>query len=356
MKIGILTQPLRSNYGGILQNWALQQVLIRLGHEPVTIGYGPYTRRERFSMYLRWLAHQILHTPGRKNVYKAGKDDYKFAALTDFCFRNIAMTGGKLSCNERDWTKDACDAYIVGSDQVWRPCYNHEPSQLEAMFGGFVPEGKPIIAYAASLGADKWEMTVEQTEMASRLVKRFSAISVRENDAVNLLKEKFGIDSVSVLDPTLLLGAKDYEKLFTIKQPQAHTLAAYILDSTDEKITKIKEIAQRLGLRLQMVGEPDPDGVKPSIEIWLAGIASSDYVVTDSFHGTVFSIIFHRPFTILKNERRGSSRINSLLDNLNLTDRISPKADEQPIDWASVDNRLAVWKAESMKFLTYKLK
>ena len=356
MRIGILTQPLRSNYGGILQNWALQQVLRRLGHDPVTICYGQYTRRERASMYMRWLAHQVLHTSGRKNVYKAGKDDYKFAALADFCRKNIAVTPGKLACTERNWNNDGCDAYIVGSDQVWRPCYNREPGQFEAMFGAYLPGDKPVVAYAASLGADKWELTPEQTAAAASEIKRFAAISVRERDAVDLLKENLGVDSLPVLDPTLLLEAADYKALIPAEATRRRTLAAYILDRSPEKIARAKEIAARLGLELRMAGLSDENGILPSIESWLATISEADYVVTDSVHGMVFSIIFHRPFTVLMNERRGSSRFATLLDNLGLTGRLSADAHMQPVDWAAVDARLSALRTTSISFLTDNLK
>lgn len=96
MRIGILTQPLRANYGGILQNWALQQVLIRLGHTPVTISYGDYTRRERLSIDLRWFAHQVLRTRGRHVVEHTRQWRRGCRHMQDFCRRHIAMSSLSL--------------------------------------------------------------------------------------------------------------------------------------------------------------------------------------------------------------------------------------------------------------------
>ncbi len=352
MRIGILTQPLRANYGGSLQNWALQQVLIRLGHTPVTISYGDYTRRERLSIDLRWFAHQVLRTRGRHVVEHTRQWRRGCRHMQDFCRRHIAMSSGERCCSERHWASDAVDAYVVGSDQVWRPRYNLTPGQLTAMFGGYAAAGMRLVAYAASFGTDEWEMNAEQTEQSRRLISRFSGVSVRESGAVELCRRHLNTEATLVLDPTLLLSADDYRSLIT---PEASatvpsgSLGVYFLDPTPAKMDEAERMASRLGLRIHTLGAKTSDGEKASVESWLAAFDRCEYIVTDSFHGTVFSILFHRPFASIVNERRGAGRITSLLTLTGLVDRTT--ASTAPIDWAAVDDRLATARPDSLSFL-----
>jgi len=355
MRIGILTQPQRANYGGIIQNWALQQVLRRLGHNPVTISYGYFTRHTRRRINIYWLAHNLLRTKARHSLestwaWRRGE----CARLQNFCRRHLALTRGNDCCSERHWHADRVDAYVVGSDQVWRPCYNAGSGMLRAMLGGYVPDGKLLVAYAASFGSDEWEMTSEQTTMARNLIRNFAAVSVREHSGVELCRRYLGVDAQHVLDPTLLLTAADYRSLITPEAAASipdRALGVYILDPTPAKQAETERLAAQLNLQIHLMGQHDAKGHKASMESWLAAFDRAEYILTDSFHGTVFSLLFHRPFTTLINEQRGAGRVTSLLALAGLPDRTDPAAATAPIDWRAVDSRLAASRPASIDFL-----
>ncbi len=234
--------------------------------------------------------------------------------------------------NFESLTEGEYDAFIVGSDQVWRPSYNQH---LEQAFLNFTENWKNVkrIAYAASFGVDNWEFTKKQTEECKRLVQKFDFVSVREDTAVNLCKEHLGIEATHVLDPTLLLSANDYQKLIDgLKISDSPYVFSYLLDESEEKIDILEDISKRLNLPVRKIKlEKDISKIPmsklksltyPSIQEWLASFAQADFVVTDSFHGTVFSIIFNKPFVVLPNKGRGVARFESLLKDISLENRI----------------------------------
>ncbi|MBN2903995.1 MAG: polysaccharide pyruvyl transferase family protein, partial [Enterococcus sp.] len=210
MKIGILTQHFLLNYGGIIQNFALQQVLLKLGHEPLTFEHDTCYSRTR---WLLRTAKQILKTRSLKGlpVYPIYQGRVGNKNFIKFVLKNIR------SVTVKDFTPGltqiyGLDAYVVGSDQVWRPAFNLGP-RLVNMFLDFAGDDVKKISYAASFGCKEWEYTEEQELQCGKLAKRFDAISVREASGVDLCKEHFGVDATLVLDPTLLLDKEDYGKV-----------------------------------------------------------------------------------------------------------------------------------------------
>lgn len=359
MKIGILTQPLRSNYGGILQNWALQQTLILLGHEPETIRYGEYTFRQKIEINGRWIAHQLLHTAGRKVVPKPTWSVSPNEYLIEFINKHIKYTRGNSTCDRRAWGSDDFDSYIVGSDQVWRSRYNRAPGQLAAMFGKYIPSGKKLFSYAASFGTDIWEFSEQETKELRTLISRFSGVSVRELSGVDLCKNNLGIGCEFVLDPTLLLCDEDYRTLIKDYEynnifNQDKLLGVYILDLNKEKKAIIDFLSERLGLTPYFMGSVI-NGRKLSIENWLSAFERCPYIVTDSFHGTAFSILFKKPFTTLVNPIRGTSRLTSILGLLDLEDRQSIDSFGSSINWDSIDERLNLNRQKSIDFIKKQL-
>ena len=183
MKIGILTQHFLLNYGGIIQNFALQQVLLKLGHEPLTFEHDTCYSRTR---WLLRTAKQILKTRSLKGlpVYPVYQGRVGNKNFIKFVLKNIR------SVTVKDFTsgltqKYGLDAYVVGSDQVWRPAFNLG-HRLGNMFLDFADDKVKKLSYAASFGCKEWEYTKEQEKACSKLAKRFDAISVREDSGVEL--------------------------------------------------------------------------------------------------------------------------------------------------------------------------
>ncbi len=353
MKIGIVTQPLKLNYGGYLQAWALQEKLRQMGHSPMTIDYLPK---------VRWWKKYIF-TPVGNILYKSfGIGRFRHSGRREdfeaFVGKNMSLTKRVHIYRPSLVKRYGFDAVISGSDQVWRPRYNRK--NLENMFLRFADRGGvKRIAYAASFGVDEWEYTPEQTSECSRLAKMFDGISVREASGVDLCRNHLGVEAIEVLDPTLLLTCEDYEKLCSNcpRQEEAY-LSAYILDLDEDKSAFIEKVAAERNLKLKVFSADKSASF--SIEQWLSMYRDASFVITDSFHGTVFSIIFHKPFVSIGNKGRGLSRFHSLLAKFGLENRLvmdvrgSFVAGE--IDWASVDGKLAVLRENAVSFLAGSLK
>ena len=355
MKIGILTQPLHNNYGGLMQNYALHQVLRSMGVEPETIDHGSRSLgwlKVYMSRCKQWM---LLHTKSsqRNDVnYQLSKKESLIIGRNTryFTEKYIKHTFPFKSPKEllKIVNQGGYDGFVVGSDQCWRPSYSG--GFLEEMFLNFVENTENIIrvAYAVSFGTDEWEYSNEMTAKCAKLAKKFNIITVRELSGVDLCKNNLGVDAVHVLDPTMLLEKKHYEELI-IKENEplsAGDLFYYILDPSQEKKDFIDKIAHSENLapytimpRYQAgnrtynnVKSNIDDCVYPSVTSWLRGFMDAKLVLVDSFHGAVFSIIFNKPFWVIENSKRGNARFNSLLKLFHLEDRMISSGGYDSVD------------------------
>lgn len=372
MRIGILTQPLFNNYGGLLQNYALQTILKKLGHEVCTINI-KYKEITHFHKYVSVLKRVTLRTLGqdiRIRVWPTRREAQKISQHTrKFVQKNIKTTDLITKKVDEDILKQyAFDAYIVGSDQVWRPMYS---PQLPTFFLDFLEDNHKVekITYAASFGVNDWEFTDAQTKEFGRLLKLFDAVSVREDSAVTLCRDRFGVDAVHLLDPTMLLDKDAYISLVEKEQVKESpgNLFSYILDSSSEKNKIVDTIANKFVLNAFSVMQPKrfsdlhrqgvDDCIFPPVEEWIRGFMDAQFVVTDSFHGTVFSILFNKPFISIANKSRGLTRFTSLLKLFRLGDRlVYSSGDFNPeslneIDWEKTNRIMEREKEKSIQFL-----
>ncbi len=386
MKICILTQPLHWNYGGLLQAFALQKVLRDMGHDVETDANGALRRKsllKRISFALTFAVKRYLF--GSKKVVPSR---YRFAGLnyrdevvvpevntrrfienhirtTDFFGSEVAPTESKLA---------EYDALVVGSDQVWRGAYSKLPSYF-LEFTKDIPSSKlKRVSYAASFGIDNMsEFSSTDMKLCSVGAKLFNAISVREDSGVALCREGFDVDATHVLDPTMLLSAEDY--ISTIeegdKEQRDNVMMAYVLDRGEDKSAIVDAVAKKLNLTPLSImpkakfshGMKDPSkAILPAVSTWLAGFRDAKFVVTDSFHGTVFSIIFNKPFIAIQNSRRGSARFTSLLKIFGLESRLASSVDDltddmlEGVDFERVNKVRKEWIEMSMIFLKKGLK
>lgn len=332
MKIGILTLPLHTNYGGILQAYALQTVLQRMGHEVQIVEKNKILSEDFYHEVVSLLYYFKLGCKGKyRSNHSINRDKYIREQNTKlFIDRHISVLKVKSIVND---FPNSVDAIIVGSDQVWRKrtfcgmC----GCGIENAFLKFA-EGWNVkrIAYAASFGTDSWEYTEEETKDCSCLLSKFDSIGVREISGVDLCSNYLGNNNaVHVLDPTMLLQKEDYEKLIcdTVKR-QSGSLMVYFLDETQDKIDLVNRIAQERHLNPFSTNKSDDEikrdrqAVQPPLEDWIRGFRDADFVVTDSFHACVFSILFNKPFIAYGNNKRGMSRFLSLLSMFGLTDHL----------------------------------
>ena len=363
MKISILTLDLQTNFGGILQAYALQTVLERMGHEVVHLQAKHSRLHNPVVMPLVWCKRLYRkyfqgdrQLPIFENPYKwAGKNTDRFISSNLNC-RFLAP---------EEWNEGLAreyDVIVVGSDQVWRPNYTSDVTRFFTAFLGHSDIRR--IAYAASFGVDVNEFSEEQLACGREYLKLFSAISVREESGIRLCKELFDVQACQVLDPTLLLSREDYQRFASTAPQSPGNLMVYVLDRTEEKDAFIAEFAEKRGLvpfyansKTEIpwnVDIPIGERKQPPLENWLRGFADAEFVLTDSFHACVFSILFHKPFGVFVNLERGLSRIESLLRPLGLMDRCitdAPVDLDRSIDWKFIDNVLMQKTESSLDFL-----
>lgn len=383
MKIGILTQPLHTNYGGLLQAFALQKTLRDMGHEALTVDY---TRRPRRCTlpyrFARRCAAKFLF--GRKiALFPKPLSAFAGTHTRRFVEENVRTTRKIFApARAKDFAAYGFEAFVVGSDQTWRPAYSpHMPTFFLDFLGDDDAETRRV-AYAASFGKDTWEeFSPRLTRLCARLAKKFHAISVREDSGVALCEARLGVRAEHLLDPTLLLEKADYCDVVARDEARgllearaagtARRLFAYVLDEAAAKSALVREAAGTLGLEVEEImpsaaSRRAGTAVFPPVSAWLRGFCDAAFVVTDSFHGCVFSILFNRPFVAIGNASRGLSRFHSLLKTFGLESRLVLLGDEgfgaaarervlrlvrEEIDWARANATLARERARSRAFL-----
>lgn len=367
MRVAVLTLRLHTNYGGILQAYALMQVLKKLGHEPYLINNQPFKYRTWYSEFGLYLSNTFKKfILGNKNLEifreKRIRKEYEIIYVNTLSFvKRYMQPRTEIICTSKEWKqlhqKYKFEAYIVGSDQVWRPAY---AKPISRYFLSFIKHEKvKKISYAASFGVDEWTFSDKETQECRKLIQLFDAISFREESGIALCESNLGRGGTHLLDPTMLLNKEDYCSLIPIEEKQKFKggLFVYILDAADWKSKIVKEAEQVYKLSSFSVNKEE---IAASVEDWLNAFDSAEYIVTDSFHACVFSILFHKSFWVCGNKDRGMARFHSLLSLFGLENRmIKPNNSliqiEQSIDWNKVDEQLNRLRKKSFSFLNENL-
>lgn len=375
-RICILTQPLSNGYGCLLQAYALQTVLKREDHFVVTEDRKQNTTRKE--LIKKWIKNSLipflgpLLTPLTHVHYSTFKTDKIINGAPIYFKKNYLSITPKIYSNDKKiFRKFNFDTFIVGSDQVWRPRYTPGKGSIYNYFLDFA-ENQDVkrIAYAASFGIPNWEFSDMETKECARLIKKFDAVSVREDSGVRQCENYFGVNATHVLDPTLLLDKKDYIALIEAeKEPHyKDRVFCYCLDPSEEKEKITDTISSWLNLskfsimpteHFYNVGKKQIDKCKyKSVTAWLQAFNDADFIITDSFHGTVFSIIFNKPFVTIANKGRGISRFTSLLKIFGLENRLIFSIDDldktlvnRSINFDEVNLIKEDWKNKSLNFL-----
>lgn len=341
-KVAIITLPLRNyNYGGILQNYALQQYLMQnfdVEVETIDMQFG---NKESLKRKVKMFLHKTLY----QGYYQFRKKSNQY--LESFITSRINLSKPLHSQSEivKYLNDRKIDVLITGSDQVWRLDYAGEGKykQMYLHFDQKVNAKK--ISYAASFGFDEWKFPQKTLEIQTFL-QNLDAVSVREDSGIDILQKTFNAKGVHHLDPTLLLDNVHYRQLLLqTENPKTERkiLYAYILDVDDKKIQILEKICKNLSAELKMIElvssklrDINNHNYRKFLNLnaetvpqWLEGFHRADYVVTDSFHGTVFSILFGKSFIALGNKRRGMSRFESLLKMFEMPQRLQNVFNEQ---------------------------
>ena len=373
MRIGILTQPLHTNYGGLLQAYALQRILKDRGHEVWLINR--YYNQSRIYRTLSAIKHLLLSSvscikggDSWQNVYRRFRDSFSTALQfkkTYIIPCTECLTSDKALRHFANKMK--FDAYIVGSDQVWRPAYT---PNIYNYFLDFVPnDNAKKLAYAASFGTDDWEFSTQETEGCKKLLQQFDCVSTREKSGIDLCNRYLDRhDVVSVLDPTMLLPPEKYDSIIaraSLPVSDEKFIVSYLLDNTPSKQKLLDDLKKKMDRKVYKA----QGGLKicvnkhlkqlATVEEWLYGFRYADFAVIDSFHGCVFSILYHIPFVVIGNKKRGMSRFQSLLSLFELEERLIDESTSidhimtlKVIDWDKVDHILDEQRKLSLSFLS----
>lgn len=359
MKTGIITFHRAFNFGAVLQAYALQRTLERLGFTTEIVDYGSVGEGSRFPNVRLTLKSVISFI--KCLLCTAGADDLKRKRYRQF--RKQYLVVSKSRYRDSEALKDADYAcYVVGSDQVWNPVFS------KAHPGYFLDftEGRVIskkIAYAPSFGLS--ELPDEWVDYYRSCLFKFDYISCREDEGQRIIKKLLGRSCPVLLDPTLLLTCHDYDKIAKESGKKTKYICCYTVGASRWTSVIAKKIAKKRGLRIKYLcsgaraswfGNQKFSSAGPSE--FLGIVKNASLVVTNSFHGSVFSVIYQRPFFVCKNGTEGDSRLLTFLTTIGLVDRlIDPQNtcdedfQERPINYSLCNVLLSIEREKSLSYL-----
>ena len=340
--VGILGYWYATNYGSVITYYALYKIIEKLGYTAMLIDRPD---KEKDAEPLTVFSREFLNK---------------------YC--NISISP---KWKDLEQINDLCDSFIVGSDQVW----TRDAIRLMGyyFFLSFITDDKKKIAYSCSFGQDKFEALPNTIRRVKYYLKKFDAISVRENSGVKILRETLGVDGQQVLDPIFLLPSSEYEKIATKAQQfeQGNYILSYILDPNEAKKQALLFVSKKVKLKLvnlldgryntyeknKAIMNLENTKCNVMMEDWVNYFMNADFVVTDSHHGLAMAIIFNKPFICINNPARGGTRFTSLLSMLNLEERlITPDqimADHlyEPIEYNRVNEILDEKREQALNWL-----
>lgn len=351
IKVGVLTFHNYDNYGAILQSYALQKRLLQIGADPEIIDYNC----------------DYISNPFRLvNLKEKGLFNYIYGAIGHICyiprrrgcnlFRRRMRYSSPVDRAHLAEVADKYDIYLVGSDQIW----DYKLTNFDkTYFLDFVADGKKKVSYAASIG--EHVPPKGYREEYSRLLKGFDRILIRESYGAKIVEELTGERPECACDPTLLLTAREWAKISVQPKEKEKYILVYQLGINRELVAFARRLQKETGCRVVYVPFPLGGYLKCSMKIaldpcrWIGLFQNAEYVVSDSFHGAVFALLFNRRFFVMTNGHHRNRRIEELLDRVGLSGRtIDGVSDGQlmeEIDFTFANEQLARMRRESLENL-----
>ncbi len=361
-KVGIITTFRQPNWGSVLQAYALQKTIEKVGHKVILLDYLPerYTNKgklKRLKNKSEKLKNPLLCLIAKILIYPSYIK--KNRIFKQFLSKYLHLTENTFATNDeaKQLNIDA-DIFCTGSDQVWNSHWNEGVD--ETLYLGFAPKGKLCFSYAASIGLS--DISQEEKKEISKLLDKYEYISVRENTGVEIIHSIGRPDAYLTLDPTLLLSKSEWNEMSGKITFNSKYVLTYNLHHDDRIDRYAQLLAKKYDLKVRNITYNWHDIVRkghlewcPPVENFLALIKNAEYVIADSFHATVFSIVFERPFVTITPEV-ASSRISSLLDMFEISEHnINTFEDtsliETPIDYKKVKAKLDIERQKSLSYI-----
>lgn len=351
------------NLGTCLQAYALQKAIQALGHENAVIDDARIVRsvpRKRFSL-LRMLRSIPWLCPKRTEFTRRIADVESEIARFKSLMMNVDSSWTDLDELGRKY-----DAFIAGSDQIWSPYVPFNPYYYLSFTSA------PKIAYAPSFGSESYPEAM--VSAVKPLLQSFSHLSVREKAGQSILKERFGLDSRLVCDPTMLLGVEEWDRISRKIQVFRPYVLLYLLTYNASYVDCVRQYCRKMNLELKVVvTNHDMIGVGDDLYCgpreFLSYVKAASICFTDSFHGTIFSLLFQKEFVTFKRFRPGSagsqnSRVENLLCELGLESRLLSEESLSgassgcfpQVDYSQVNVKIARLREESLQYLERSLR
>jgi coenzyme F420-reducing hydrogenase beta subunit len=353
MKAGILTFHNALNYGAVLQAYALQEALRKMGCEAAILNYSNPAVKTNLVEPKRTDYRNPLKYRNDLDIYQ--RNLAKAEKIVSFCASKLNTTEAIAEEQLADASKEY-DVVFCGSDQVWNEKITNEDSHY---FLDFVPPEKRC-SYAASIGSDSFP----ESRLGSmwNLLHDFRAISVREKTACKSLQEQIQISAVRVLDPTFLLEKAEYEQIGeSVSAFEGQFILLYMLVYSDSLVRSVRMFAKKTGMPVVCINSSGKvikgfsDASTSGIEEWVSLFQNAAYVFTNSFHGVAFSINFNKQFWVelLPAGVNANSRITDILSDFSLSDRIirDENLKEDRIEYDTVNEKLNELRTNSYNYL-----
>ena len=359
MKISVITLVNINNYGSLLQAYATQKTLEELGHEVEFVNFVSSNGN---------IAVEANSACDKRHMQKGVKRSaYKLAWMTNqlmqtrpfSAFRKKHLNIGHRYANQQELMENPpeADVYLSGSDMLWNSKLNRGHNEQQ-FYLNYAPKGFKKVAFSSSIGEE--DLPIEEIDFMLPLLKQYSAISMRENSGVEIVRS-MGLNATKVLDPTLMLASKDWSRLFPEKVTKKGYIFVYFLHQHAEELLVAREYAKEKGLRMVRLAfnpfkkaQDDEIVYMPSVEECVSLFANADYVITDSFHGTCFSLNFKRKFYVVRPPRF----MDRLSDILKLADaerrvfqgKTVPKVAGE-LNYEKFENELLLSRNNTLDFL-----
>lgn len=372
--------PRSKRYYDIIDKYSMEKAYDYAANRRFDIGYvGWWYGANYGSVLTNFALHEVLTKQLGKTVLMVsfpGSDSNKDSNKSSrFALKHYDFTV-KRNIDQYADLNSHCEKFVLGSDQLWNwYCIRNSGHHFLL---DWVKKQKVKIAYSTSFGHSKSFFPAEERMEIAELLQQFDSISVRENEGVDILRDDFGVSAVRTLDPVFLCDKKRYDEVADEVDPLCSDdyIFAYILNPTEEKrraIYQVADIAKKKVIILidgqskekkenaHILGDENVL-LEVEIEQWIRLVKDACFIITDSFHGMCFSIINSKNFIAIKNQKRGNSRFISLLDAVNLKERlVDEKAEdffdklnelfEKSVDYEKVWGLLNKEKEDSMNWL-----
>jgi len=351
-KIGLLNLPVDNNFGGHLQRYALMEVMRSDSIDVIHLNCRPLNSRKSIYKLVKFFIIELIRFI--KGLLKRKYSLYDVLYLkyllrgdpkTERFYETYVKHTGRIYTKKELASYLDFDSYLVGSDQVWRAKMANYQYGIDTYFFDYLPNTKSRYAYGVSLGTQNGEYTDEEIMRLSSMYRAFKMVSVREEQSIDTFQQCGWNEpaAIPVLDPTMLLDKEHYSNLVTkvYTKKSSGNMFCYVLDENEDKQLKIEQIAKDKHLIPFYISLK----TNCSIEQWLRSFMDAEFVVTDSYHGLVFSLIFNKPFYLLYNNQRGNARFESLLN------RFCIKGDERVYNWNIINTLMQKEREKSLEYI-----